>query len=625
LSVIAAACIAVRVPVFCAQRADCGWRLRVAPGAQVCDVPRMQSAQELQRSAGRTNGTLTFRVALALACVSVACQSAVTPTETLVEIDADSKLRELALTLHAHVESVSDHSVPFDKEWPPTWPVRLAMVPLDDHAEREFQLTVEAKDATHAVLVSARLLTGYVQDSKRYAALFLSAACLQHTPLCDKDSTCRAGTCVSAKLDPAALATTPCVTPGSTASQLCIQARAAGTDDDAGSPDAGREPKTCLPCPSPPHGSGVCDAGSCQVNCEPGYLECDGQCVDIMTDSQHCGGCGSAFACGSDRVCQGGHCVSCTENAACTVSECRTGVTHCQPAVMCVDTGPVSDGASCGNGASCQAGRCTCGKSNGSGATFSACSRDADCSPGHACVDEHGNGHFMCRLLCERPDDCATISAIDPAVHCSAAVCSNGRNPGIRVCVSSEDSQLAPSYESSPCCGGGGSSTVPAPGCADSTREAFTNTAKFPSVAGCRAKWPLSSMRAPATGHACGDALSGMCSVPADACAPDWHVCGAPPYGPTDISNKMTFDQCDAQIGAFAMALGDRTCECGDLQYGAACCGDGCSKSGGDCVFPGHTAWFGTIYSDWHTALCNSAQASVPGQGVLCCRGFPAP
>jgi hypothetical protein len=97
------------------------------------------------------------------------------------------------------------------------------------------------------------------------------------------------------------------------------------------------------------------------------------------------------------------------------------------------------------------------------------------------------------------------------------------------------------------------------------------------------------------------------------------------PYGPTDISNKVTADQCDAQLGEFAAALGERTCECGPQQYGAACCGNGCTQSFGNCVFPNHTAW-SCFVGDGKggLGLCNSLVASIGGQGVLCCRGFPA-
>lgn len=603
-------------------------------------------------------------------------------------------------SVHARVESANDHKLRFEKEWEPSWPVRLAMVPLAGQAEREFRLSVEAKDDASAVLVRASLQAGYVQGSKRYVALFLAASCLDHVPDCDEDSTCRAGACVSAKIDRAALAEMPCVTRGSNTGHACIVSRATGAagtgpaDDDAGSPEAGAEggsgacaddqllcsgqcvardstehcgscevscpadqtcvagqcgcsgpgthlcnkkcvaddaitscgPSECTPCPTPRHGTALCDAGKCKASCEPGYLECEGQCVDTQSDDAHCGGCGNEFACGSDRVCHDGHCVACMENAMCKVSECRAGLTHCAQAVTCVDTGPVPDGAACGNSASCHAGRCTCGSNrSGTGGTFAPCAGAENCQASHACVDEHGSGQFICRPLCETNDDCAEVRAQYPNypnIVCSAAICSNGKDPGMRVCVE-EDSWLAPSYESSACCGGIGSGTISAMGCSDGTREAFTDTNKFPAIAGCQANWPESSMRAPATGHACGYG-SGKCSVPADACGTGWHVCGAPPYGPTDISNKVTVDQCDAQIGAFAAAIGDRTCECGQQQYGAACCGTGCTQSHGNCVFPNHTSWFGVWDGKGGVGLCNSLIGSILGQGVLCCRGFPA-
>ncbi|MDB4962801.1 MAG: hypothetical protein JWP01_2800 [Myxococcales bacterium] len=46
------------------------------------------------------------------------------------------------------------------------------------------------------------------------------------------------------------------------------------------------------------------DTGS---TCEPDQGECGGQCVEIMSDPQNCGGCG--VVCGTDATCTGGQCV----------------------------------------------------------------------------------------------------------------------------------------------------------------------------------------------------------------------------------------------------------------------------------------------------------------------------
>ena len=48
----------------------------------------------------------------------------------------------------------------------------------------------------------------------------------------------------------------------------------------------------------------VCGAGSCA--CRPGFVECDGQCVNLGTDPDHCGFCGTSC----DQVCGGGACLN---------------------------------------------------------------------------------------------------------------------------------------------------------------------------------------------------------------------------------------------------------------------------------------------------------------------------
>src|SRR5690606_34865309 len=51
----------------------------------------------------------------------------------------------------------------------------------------------------------------------------------------------------------------------------------------------------------------VCSAGMCQESCsDPGRIQCENSCVDVLTHPSHCGGCGTA--CSGDQICQGGIC-----------------------------------------------------------------------------------------------------------------------------------------------------------------------------------------------------------------------------------------------------------------------------------------------------------------------------
>lgn len=643
-----------------------------------------------------------MRAALLLACVCWACESATTPTQTIVVVDADPNIQALATDAHARVMSETDRSVRFDQQFDPEWPVRLAVVPLGGDAGRSFDLTFTALRADGTPLVHARVHTSFVKDAKRYHHVLLSEDCIGHP--CGPDSTCREGRCVNAHVEARALALSACLdsscressgaedggerdaaadsspndsdaAPSCSDMELTCAGQCVARDslehcgacdhactelpnvDGETRCDAGRcafdpsacseghgdcnkdpidgceielnQPKNCGACGEtcdPPQLCAATDGGhGCVEQCtQAGHVACDGSCVDLSSDPHHCGACGAA--CESGARCEAGGCTEpCAAGAACTTSECR-GAIRCEAnEAVCDPAQPVRNGLACGASGSCRDGRCTCGISDGRGGAFFDCSSDADCSPGTVCSDWNGSGQYLCRPLCESRDDCSPWFDPFPDLRCSAALCSDGSDPGIRVCVEL-DGYLAPAYDGSRCCGGPGSEGVSADGCSDGSREAFTDLATYPSIAGCAAKWPLASMRAAPTesAAACGNSLGVDCIVPADACATGWHVCGTPPYGPLEISNKLTVDECDTQPGRFAMALADTECErCTDgvAGTGAACCGVDCVRSNKDCVFERRTSWFGWDPSG-RIGVCGAAQSTGEGQGVMCCRGY---
>lgn len=155
-------------------------------------------------------------------------------------------------------------------------------------------------------------------------------------------------------------------------------------------------------------------------------------------------------------------------------------------------------------------------------------------------------------------------------------------------------------------------------GCSDGTREGFLPIASWPHIAGCTAQWPRGSLRDAKTGSACGFESS-VCNVPADACGIGWHVCAIPPFGPSEVSDQATQEECAAQPGAYAIAVGDQSCEpCTTAGAGAACCGDGCVQQNGSCLYPDMTAWFGMINN--YVNKCGAIESALEGRGVLCCR-----
>lgn len=164
-------------------------------------------------------------------------------------------------------------------------------------------------------------------------------------------------------------------------------------------------------------------------------------------------------------------------------------------------------------------------------------------------------------------------------------------------------------------------------GCADGQREAFVSPQQFPLVAGCAATWPdTPSLRAPATGAACGDDL-GSCAVPADACAAGWHVCGT--SGVLAELPAVQPDECAAAgTGRFVAAMSHCTNNVDTCEYGPTlpcfdsdfcsepvCCGSGCVTDQGclDALWPGATP----IATSTGVG-CGMFPATL-AEGVLCC------
>lgn len=170
-------------------------------------------------------------------------------------------------------------------------------------------------------------------------------------------------------------------------------------------------------------------------------------------------------------------------------------------------------------------------------------------------------------------------------------------------------------------------------GCADGQREGFSDLAKNPRVAGCVGAWSGNkNLRDKPTGQACGDDLpNSKCGVPADVCAPGWHVCGFEGK-PQDIRDRVSFAECDnAGPGRFNAAVSHSPndeiepcptitestmlpCMLNGLGAEAACCGTDCKY--GKCK---DGVWKGkTKISRGTTEGCGSVSSEHNG-GVMCC------
>ena len=138
-----------------------------------------------------------------------------------------------------------------------------------------------------------------------------------------------------------------------------------------GSPDGGVDctvtPEQCGIVPAPPAGTILTD-----VACDSGLANCDGYCVDLSTNDNHCGACGNF--CGYGGNCEGGRCA---------VAACPTGQVVCD--VYCEDLrSSVANCGACGN-------RCAEGLVCCYGACVDIASDPRNCGGcGSACFDQIG-------------------------------------------------------------------------------------------------------------------------------------------------------------------------------------------------------------------------------------------
>ncbi len=168
-------------------------------------------------------------------------------------------------------------------------------------------------------------------------------------------------------------------------------------------------------CNSGPNSTGVCQSGSCQLSCSPGYRDCDGNPNDgcetnTKSDPNNCGAC--------NFVCAVNHGTPSCANGLCGVAGCNAGFRDCDgnPNNGC-ETNTNTDPNNCGSCAN------ECFIENGTAACTNGSCAVASCNAGFK--DCNGN-----------PNDGCETNVMSDAANCGACnfVCPNGHSCIAGVC-----------------------------------------------------------------------------------------------------------------------------------------------------------------------------------------------
>lgn len=169
----------------------------------------------------------------------------------------------------------------------------------------------------------------------------------------------------------------------------------------------------------------VCNAGTCELSCQAGFVDCGGTCVDPLTSRTNCAataGCGvtgglGGLVCGLGTVCNGTSCaVSCpTQLVDCsgTCFDPQTSRNHCGATTGCGVTGGAS-GNVCGPGQVCSTGACAL-----------SCPSDLlDC--GGTCIDPltsriHCGASATCSAMAGTAGDLCDLGEVCNGVSCVAS------------------------------------------------------------------------------------------------------------------------------------------------------------------------------------------------------------
>jgi len=132
------------------------------------------------------------------------------PTQTVVTIDAAESVRATIAGLHLQVQGETEATPRLDETKDVVeWPVRRTIMPQNGDLAQVFRFWVDALGPDGVALLTSRLVTGFVENQRRYAEIFFDDACVAQRVVCEDWQTCRDGACSEAWIDPVRLPTQP--------------------------------------------------------------------------------------------------------------------------------------------------------------------------------------------------------------------------------------------------------------------------------------------------------------------------------------------------------------------------------------------------------------------------------
>ena len=164
----------------------------------------------------------------------------------------------------------------------------------------------------------------------------------------------------------------------------------------------------CGKCGTKCNAGEVCANGKCSLTCQSGLTNCSGSCVNLTSDAIHCGKCGTK--CNAGEVCATGKCAV----------SCQSGLTNCYGTCVSLQT----DIYNCGTcGAKCKSGQiCATGK-----CAVSCQSGLANCSGTCVNLQSDVNNCGKCGAKCKSGEACMAGKCI--------AVCKSGYTNCSGTCV----------------------------------------------------------------------------------------------------------------------------------------------------------------------------------------------